>query len=263
MTESALLDAIRAPGGLRTVFQPIVRLAGGGGVFAFESLTRGPRGSNLEAAPALFEYVRRKHQEVAVDRLCIASALAAAGVLPKACRLAVNVHATSLARDAALVEFLATELSRREVPAERLIIEIIEQGASVTVSAMLATLERLRKLGIEIALDDVGLGNSNFQMILDCQPDLFKVDRHIVKGVGRDPRRLIVLESIVQVARRLGARVVGEGVESTGELEVLRCLGVDYAQGFLVAAPQPAARFADALCEPANEPSRAAFNERT
>ncbi len=242
------MAAIRVRGGLRTVFQPIVHLATGSDLFAFESLTRGPCGTALSAAPALFEYVRRKREEVAVDRLCIASALVAAAALPQSARLAVNVHATSLARNAALVDFLASEVSRREIRPQRLIVEVIEQGVSAAAPAMLATLDGLRKLGIGIALDDVGRGNSNFQMILDCQPDFLKIDQHIIRKADRDPRRLIVLESIVQVARRLGARVVGEGVESTGELEVLRCLGVDYAQGFLVGAPQPASRFAGVTC---------------
>src|SRR5439155_4217325 len=93
---------------------------------AMECLTRGPHGSALEQAPRLFEYVRRRHLEPQVDRLCIAQALrAAAG--PGAHRISLNVHPVTLAVRNDFASFLARESSVSGIDPQRLIVEIGEQ----------------------------------------------------------------------------------------------------------------------------------------
>jgi EAL domain-containing protein (putative c-di-GMP-specific phosphodiesterase class I) len=77
-------------------------------------------------------------------------------------------------------------------------------------------------------------------MILHCDPDYLKVDRALVAGCHRDRRRLALLESLCGLAARLPSRVVAEGVEDPADLEALRLLGVELAQGFLLAPPAPA-----------------------
>jgi EAL domain-containing protein (putative c-di-GMP-specific phosphodiesterase class I) len=79
-------------------------------------------------------------------------------------------------------------------------------------------------------------------MILHCDPDYLKVDRGLVAGCHRDRRRLALLESLCGLAARLPARVVAEGVEDRADLEALRLLGVELAQGFLLAPPAAAGR---------------------
>jgi EAL domain-containing protein (putative c-di-GMP-specific phosphodiesterase class I) len=96
---------------------------------------------------------------------------------------------------------------------------------------------RLRARGIGIALDDVGVGHSNYSMMLDCRPDLIKIDRYLVAGCHADPQRQAVLESIARLAPRLGARAVAEGVEEPDDLGTIRALGIDLVQGFLLSRP--------------------------
>ena len=91
MTAPILLDQILAPGGLRPVFQPIYRVdATGRTLHGLECLTRGPRGTNAEPASVLFEYVRRKREEILVDRACILAAFCASRELSGAPRLSIN-----------------------------------------------------------------------------------------------------------------------------------------------------------------------------
>jgi EAL domain-containing protein (putative c-di-GMP-specific phosphodiesterase class I) len=120
----------------------------------------------------------------------------------------------------------------------------VEHAPPWDVVGFRTALERLRALGALIALDDVGLGHSNYMMILECRPDYFKVDRHFVEGCHRDFHRRAVLASVARLARPFGARVVAEGVEQPKDLAALRRLGITLVQGYLLARPAPVAEIA-------------------
>jgi EAL domain-containing protein (putative c-di-GMP-specific phosphodiesterase class I) len=236
MTGGTLLDQLLAPGGLRAVFQPIYRTGPDGGtheLHALECLIRGPRGTNLEQAPVLFEYVRRKREEIAVDRACAAAALATASRFNGDPRLSINAHATTLARDPHFAGFLCDSAERVGIAPSRLTLEIIEQGPPLDTVTFGCTLESLRGRGVRIALDDVGVGSSNLKMMLDCRPDYFKIDRYFVSGVDSSPGKRATLEAVVHIASRVGAQVVAEGVETKEELAAVSTIGVPLIQGYL------------------------------
>lgn len=235
-----LWKQIVEPAGLTTSFQPIFEMGWGGrSVFALEALTRGPRGTNVERSDVLFEYVRRKRREAEIDRLAISAALREARGLPGMPGLSLNVHASTLEQDRLLPVWLAEQAQEYGIPCHRLIIEIVEHAPPWSGPSFLMSLDRLRGLGVRIALDDVGLGQSNFRMILDCQPDLLKIDRHFVAGAHADPHRRAVLESIADLACRLGGRAVAEGIEDERDLDVALSAGLDLVQGYLLCAPYP------------------------
>jgi EAL domain-containing protein (putative c-di-GMP-specific phosphodiesterase class I) len=96
---------------------------------------------------------------------------------------------------------------------------------------------------VKIALDDIGLGHSNYQMILDARPDYLKIDRYFVQGCGRDPDRRAVVASIVKLANDLGGLVVAEGAENQDDLKTLGIMGVEFAQCFLFSPPMPTSDF--------------------
>jgi len=236
-----LWDRIFEPAGLSTVFQPILEIneirGGARMVCAVEALTRGPRGTNIERSDILFEYVRRKRGEARVDRLAIAAALSEARGLSHLPGLCLNIHAATLEQDRELPCWLHELTMTCGIPVERLIVEIVEHAPPWSGPHFLASLDRLRALGLRIALDDVGLGQSNFRMILDCRPDLLKIDRHFVAGAGKDDHRRAVLESVAGLARRLGGRAVAEGIEDEADLAAAAEAGIDLFQGFLLARP--------------------------
>lgn len=243
---SLLWDRIVEPEGLSTVFQPIFRMSTGqtieghGGestVFALEALTRGPRATNIERPDVLFEYVRRKHRESEVDLLAIESALRHARGLPMVPGLSLNVHAMTLEGERRFAARLAALAADYDIPLDRIIIEIVEHAPPWNGPGFLTTLDELRDLGVRIALDDVGLGTSSFRMILDCKPDLLKIDRHFVSGCHADPTRRAVLETISDLAMRLGGLAVAEGIDDERDLETVLKLGIDLVQGYLLAEP--------------------------
>jgi EAL domain-containing protein (putative c-di-GMP-specific phosphodiesterase class I) len=235
---TSLLEAILEPGRLSVVFQPIFEVGiGSPTLHAVECLIRGPRGTNAERPAVLFEYVRRKRTEAVVDRACISTALAEAGRMSGVPRLSVNVHASTLGRDATFPGFLLDTAASCGVDSRRLIVEIVVHSPPLDVPSFRGALAALREAGVAIALDDVGLGQSNYKMILDVRPDIYKLDRYLVSSAWNDPYRQVILDSLARMVRRLEARAVAEGVETPQELVAVEAAGIDLVQGFYFAHP--------------------------
>ncbi len=241
-TDATLLDTLLEPGRLSVVFQPIFEVGSGRlTLHGLECLIRGPRGTNAERPAVLFEYVRRKRAEAAVDRACVATALAEAALLQTATTLNVNVHACTLGRDLGFPGFLLDRAAEAGIPAGRLVVEIVEHAPPLDVPGFRRALAELREAGLTIALDDVGLGQSNYKMILDVRPDIYKLDRYLVAGAWNDPYRQVILDSLARMVRRLEAKAVAEGVEDQHELVAVEAAGIELVQGFLFARPLPRA----------------------
>jgi EAL domain-containing protein (putative c-di-GMP-specific phosphodiesterase class I) len=238
MRERTALDTLLAPGGVTPYYQPIYALTSNGPrLFGFECLARGPRGTNFESAKVLFDYVRLKRQEALFDRICISTALRALPPAAGGAQLSVNVHASTLARDAGFTDFFVSVTETCRLQPSQLTVEIVEHAPPYDSQAFLRAVERLRGLGVSIALDDIGLGQSNFKMLLDVSPEMIKLDRYFVDGCHADPKRCAVIDSIVSLARNFRARVVAEGVETVDDLETVQTLGITLVQGFLLSHP--------------------------
>lgn len=243
-----LLHSMTLPGPLGTVLQAIVDTSTGTAeIFAVECLTRGPRGTRLEQAPPLFEYIRRRGLEAEMDCACISRALrAAAGRAP---RIAVNVHPTTLGDSAGFVRYLMRHTEAAGIDPARLIVEVGEHSPAIDGAAFASALRTLRQHGVAIAVDDVGFGHSNYKAILDCQPDYLKIDRYFVQGASTDPGKLAVVRSICDLAAHFKATVIAEGVEETEDHAALEDVGIELFQGFLFSRPAPVP--AVALARPA------------
>ncbi len=248
-----LLEQILGNGGISVLFQPIYAMNNGSAsVFALEALSRGPKGSNAETANVLFEYVRRKGKEVVVDRSCVAAVLAAAGTITIPMRgevaqpaISINVHAATLEQDDDFARFLVDTCAQYGINVSRLILEIVEQQQYWDDARFFRTMNTLRAAGVRIALDDIGLGYSNYRTLIEVRPDFYKIDRYFVTGSKEKDNARAAIESIVLLANRLGGRAIAEGIESGDDLESVRDLGIDLVQGFHLAVPQPASALTD------------------
>ncbi len=237
-TETTLLDTILEPGRLTVVFQPILEVGlPRPQLFALESLIRGPKETNAEQPAVLFEYVKRKRAEAVVDRACVGAVLAEASQLAGVPRLSLNVNATTLCRDAGFPTFVLERARAVGIDPGRLIVEIVEHSPATDVPSFSKALAALREAGVAIALDDVGLGQSNYKMILDVRPDIYKLDSYLVNNAWNDPYRQVILDSLARMVRRLEARAVAEGVETPQELVAVEAAGIDLVQGFYFSRP--------------------------
>ncbi len=241
-----LIDSLLDDGNLRIEFQPIFSCGGDTPrLFAVEALARGKQGSHFEQPSVLFDYVRLKHAEVIADHRCVAAALREAALLPAAILLSINVHACTLERDVDFPKFVIETAAEYGIAADRLILEIVEQGRYWSRAKLLRALSELRAAGARFALDDVGAGTCNFGTILDTRPEYLKIDAHIVQGCSEDSYRRKILDSIRRLAVDFEARVIAEGIETRSDFETVIALGIDVAQGFLLGRPGPLSQ----ICE--------------
>jgi EAL domain-containing protein (putative c-di-GMP-specific phosphodiesterase class I) len=229
--KKSLLDTILDPQQLSVRFQPIFRIADSENqVHSVEALIRGPQGTHFESAQVLFDYVRRKREERAVDHSCIAAICAAVVHLPPDLRINLNVHAATLGQSPGFVESFRRRVKKHSLSLDRFTVEIVEHAPTCDIPELSRTIAGLRSAGVRIALDDVGLGHSNYRMMLDCHPDYFKLDAYFVRGLRVDSKRRAVVESVVAFGRALQSSVVAEGAESIEDIAILADMGVGFVQ---------------------------------
>jgi len=239
---STLFEQLHRRAAIRVEFQPIVSLrAGERSLYALEALVRGPRGTNAERPDVLFEYARRKGVETTIDLICIGEILAAAAVLPETVSISINVHGSTVSDVPGFAQTFLSDAAKHGIGPRRLMLEILEHRGAWTMSTFRASLDTLRDAGVRIAVDDLGVGASNFRMIVDCRPDHLKVDRYVVQGCSHDRYRSAVLQSIVTLAHACAAVPIVEGIEDEVDLQHVVALGIDLAQGWHFAASMTAA----------------------
>ncbi|WP_147822538.1 EAL domain-containing protein [Salidesulfovibrio onnuriiensis] len=228
---------------LRTVFQPLVSLKRKS-VFALEALTRGadPRTGEAISPSVLFALATEPGTRLALDRACREKALEHFARMQWADRslmLSLNMDVSCLGLVAPNgSRSLLKAVRRHGVNPSSVIIEITESEAPDT-EVLLEFVEFYRKRGFLIALDDVGAGHSNLDRIPLLKPDVLKMDRSLISGVHEQFHKLEVVKSFSQMAGRVGALVVAEGVEREAEALCLLENGVEVLQGFLFARPGP------------------------
>lgn len=228
---------------LHPVYQPIFDFRRGRRrLSSFECLTRGPTGTSPSE---IFRLARTRGMERELDRICMAACLRDA---PREGRLSLNVHASTLEDGRDFIEFLARTASAHRMPLSRIIVEVLEHRTLESVERLAATAVRLQSLGVAIALDDLGIGGSNFHMLIDLQPDIVKIDRFFIAGCDADPRRGAVVKAIASLCRSFDCAIVAEGVETPDEMKFVRDHRINMVQGFLLGRPQ-LARELDAAME--------------
>ena len=134
------------------------------------------------------------------------------------------------------------ELLRHSLPPDSLTIEITETALIVDLDRAAVAIGEIRALGVKLSLDDFGTAYSSLSWLRRLPIDQVKIDRSYVSGIEHEPRDLAIVKSVVELAKAFQRGVVAEGVESAGQLAVLRGLGVDHAQGYHFAKPMSLAK---------------------
>lgn len=160
-------------------------------------------------------------------------------------RIAVNVSGDQL-RDSHLVELVRGVLADTGWPAEQLELELTETGPIAEVGEVAPMVERLRELGVSLAIDDFGAGHTGLGHLRQLPLDALKIDRSLVTDLEREADAAIAA-SLIDLGHRLRLRVVAEGVETPAQLAILQRLGCDEAQGHIVGAPASRAEMAARL----------------
>lgn len=228
--------------GPTVLLQPIVDLATGRRVGA-EALSRFPAEWGM-TPDVVFE---QAHSVDLGHRLELqALELAAAHLDAVGGYVAMNVSPQTLVTPAC-----ADLLAR--LPASRVLLELSEHDPVDDYETLRRVLAGPRAAGMRLAIDDVGAGFSSLRHIVLCAPDVIKLDRSIVDGVSADPVLSTLVGALVDFAHGNGTTVVAEGVETAEDVETLRGLHVDLAQGWFFGRPGPAASLAPVEAPVADE----------
>ncbi len=165
---------------------------------------------------------------------------------PKPLSVAVNLSARSLL-DRQLPDDVAAALARHALPPHCLVLEITENTATSELEVVEEVLGRLRRLGVEISVDDFGTGFSSLAFLQRTSVHELKVDRSFVSGMLVNDNDLALVRATVSLAHSLGARAVAEGVESQALQVALASMGCDVAQGYHLGRPMPADQLRELL----------------
>lgn len=207
--------------------------------FGFEALMRGPTGTPLDNARRLFheENYLSKELFLRLDLACIGSAIRSGRLLTSRGYLFINAHGETLWHLTRNGNAFLDTIQELELPADRVVFEVSENTEKAHARLLARSLSPFRKLGIKIALDDIGIRHPWLHHLLWLEPDFIKVDGSFVSKINAFPKAQGLLAGLVKLSEHAGARLIAEGVSNEAEWQTIRDLDVPLAQGFWLGCP--------------------------
>jgi EAL domain-containing protein (putative c-di-GMP-specific phosphodiesterase class I) len=231
--------------GHRVAFQPIVDLTTGE-VVEYECLFRPEMPIMPQSISSIVQAAIDTDRSVELDTYLVGVVLGRVGQLQAAAvaaggpplRVAINLTPASLLDPVFEASRLAELVRANGLDPRHITLECTEQQSISDMLPMRRQVKALRRLGFGFAVDDAGAGYASFSLIASLRPSIIKIDRDIVSGIARDDARQALVEAFVSFGRRIGARLVAEGIERRADLVTLTDLGVEFGQGFLLGRPE-------------------------
>ena len=220
-----------------TLYQPILNLVDMS-VLGHEVFTRGPAGSAFEDPEQLFALAERTGRIVDFERLCRTRALESARRhLKTGAKLFLNTAAHTLDDSDVAGRGFVKRVDAQGLDHKNVVLEIAERMTFDQRQKPRDVLRELKDQGFGIAIDDMGAGYASLQSIVELEPDYLKFDIALVRNIDRSLIKRSLLETLVELAQKIGAQVIAEGIQAEEELLTLRELGVRLGQGWHLAPP--------------------------
>jgi len=224
---------------LELYYQPKRHLADGR-IDAAEALVRWTRPGRGMVSPEQFVTVAEETGNIGrLTRWVLARGIAQAAELARAghpMRISINLSARDIG-DTELPDRVADLLRAHRLPATSLTLEVTESAVIGEPEAALQVLRRLADMGIDMAIDDFGVGQTSFAYLRRLPVRELKIDKMFVQHLATDETDRVIVRSLVELGHRLGYRVTAEGVEDEATIAFLSDVGCDHAQGFHVDRP--------------------------
>jgi EAL domain-containing protein (putative c-di-GMP-specific phosphodiesterase class I) len=217
-------------------FEQIVEIRSGQ-VVGYEALARGPEGTGLHSPHQIFGLAEEMGLLFELDSLCRRLALERASTLPRGKKLFLNCLPTAIRDPSFRNDELRKILEKLQLPPGDLVLEISEKESIGNFAIFREMRDAYRELGVQIAIDDAGVGYASLEAIMEVAPDYVKADMALVRGIDSDPPRQEALRALNAMAHRLDAQVIAEGIENEDEFRTLRDIGIPYGQGFFLGRP--------------------------
>ena len=214
-------------------FQPIIDVQSGT-VFAHEALVRGVNG---EGAGQVLSRVNEQTR-YQFDQTCRMTAITKAAALSLPGMLSINFMPNAVYKAETCIRATFETARKLNFPLDRIIFEVTEQEHILDLPHLVDILRAYRNMGFLTALDDFGAGYAHLNLLADFQPDIIKLDMKLVRDIDTDGVRQIIVESMLDICRRLNIRVIAEGIETAAEYATLHEMGIHLFQGYLFARPE-------------------------
>jgi EAL domain-containing protein (putative c-di-GMP-specific phosphodiesterase class I) len=216
-------------------FQPIVKLEDRR-LVGYELLARSSL-EGLESPAEMFRTAERLDQQALLSQVLRIEGIRVGRQLPGRPNLFVNTHPVEVVTD----ELLASLHEARRLAQDQPITVEIHESSVTKMAAMQTLRHTLRQLGMQLAYDDFGAGQSRLDELTKAPPDYLKFDLRLIRNIHRvDVGRRRMVQSLVSMVRDLSITSLAEGIESREEADVCRDLGFELAQGFYFGRPTPA-----------------------
>lgn len=241
---AACRDGEALPFNFTMAFQPIVDV-GEGRVWGYEALVRGTAG---QGAAWVLDQVG-EDERYRFDQACRVKAIELAGRLfphGEDLRLSINFMPNAVYEPSACIRATLAAALKVGFRRDRIMFEFTEGEEVLDVQHLKRIINEYRRQSFVTAIDDFGAGYAGLKLLAAFQPDLIKLDMDLLRGLDAEVARARVVSGVVSIARDLGVEVLAEGVETAGELQVLRSFGINLFQGYYFARPE-----VEALPQPA------------
>lgn len=213
-------------------FQPIVNLSTRS-IYAHEALVRGPNG---ESAFSVLSQVTDQNR-YQFDQACRMKAVSTAAQLQMQPLLSINFLPNAVYRPEACIKSTFEACRANNFPTEQIIFEVTE-GERVDDRAHLVNIfESYSRFGFITAIDDFGAGYAGLNLLSVYQPDIIKIDMDLVRDVDKNKAKQAIIEAIVLICKRIGSKVVAEGIETREERDFLAEAGIELMQGYFFCRP--------------------------
>jgi len=213
-------------------FQPIVNIALHE-VFSYEALVRG---RSNESAVAVFDAVNETRRH-AFDRAARVQAIVLAAALGLDSGLSLNFLPASLENLPDAIQSTLDAARAVGIDARRLLLEVTEGELIRDRLSFAQTLNRYRATGLRLVIDDFGAGYSGLNLLADFQPDVIKLDMHLVRDIDSNGPRQAIVRALIQACDDLGIEFIAEGVETEKEYRWFKRVGVTLFQGYYFGRP--------------------------
>jgi EAL domain-containing protein (putative c-di-GMP-specific phosphodiesterase class I)/CheY-like chemotaxis protein len=227
---------------LTTLFQPIV-WAKDSTVFGYEILTRGPAGSSFRNSDMLFSFAREAKLAWALEAIALEGALKRLKQVDLLDRkFLLNLEAEMFGESEFRIHEMVSYFA--EHPGH-FVFELTERAAIEDYAQFRELLSEFRAKGIEVAIDDAGSGYASLEAIAAIAPDYLKITKSLVSTLADEPIKQDLVKMLVELAGKINAKTLAEGIETQEEYETCRDLGIDLIQGYYFAHPQEELRRGD------------------
>ncbi|MFL6245540.1 MAG: EAL domain-containing protein [Thermoanaerobaculia bacterium] len=220
---------------LTTLFQPIV-WAKDSTVFGYEILTRGPAGSSFRNSDMLFSFAREAKLAWALEAIALEAALERLKKTDLRDRkFLLNLEAEMFGESEFRIHDMVAYFA--EHPGH-FVFELTERAAIEDYAQFRELLSEFRAKGIEVAIDDAGSGYASLEAIAAIAPDYLKITKSLVSTLADEPIKQDLVKMLIELAGKINAKTLAEGIETVAEYETCRDLGIDLIQGYYFAHPQ-------------------------